>query len=275
MESQYLQLLQSILDTGAPKETRNGRVLSKFGAQLHCDLSDGFPLLTTKKMFWRGIVEELSWFLRGSTNVQELRDKKIHIWDGNSADRDYDAGPVYGFQWRHFGAEYTDCHDDYTGQGVDQVTRIINLIKTDPTSRRMVLSAWCPSHQDQMCLPPCHVMYQFYVEEDGRVSCMMTQRSADVFLGLPFNIASTALLTTLVAHQTGRAPGHLWINIGDAHVYEEHVDACQKQLMREALPLPTISVQRPVDDNLWAFGAEEVILINYQSHGSIKAPMKA
>ena len=174
-------------------------------------------------------VEELSWFLRGSTNVQELRDKKIHIWDGNSADRDYDAGPVYGFQWRHFGAEYTDCHDDYMGQGVDQVTRIINLIKTDPTSRRMVLSAWCPSHQDQMCLPPCHVMYQFYVEEDGCVSCMMTQRSADVFLGLSFNIASTALLTTLVAHQTGRAPGHLWINIGDAHVYEEHVYACQKQ----------------------------------------------
>ena len=148
MEAQYLRLLAHVLETGAPKDTRNGRVLSNFGAQLHCDLSEGFPLLTTKKMFWRGIVEELSWFLRGSTNVQELRDKRVHIWDGNSSERGYDAGPVYGFQWRHFGAEYGDCHVDYTGQGVDQIANIIELLRNEPHSRRMVLSAWCPTQQE-------------------------------------------------------------------------------------------------------------------------------
>lgn len=275
MEAQYLRLLARVLESGAPKDTRNGHVLSKFGAQLHCDLSEGFPLLTTKKMFWRGIVEELSWFLRGSTNVQELRDKRVHIWDGNSSERGYDAGPVYGFQWRHFGAEYGDCHVDYTGQGVDQIANIIELLRTDPHSRRMVLSAWCPTQQADMCLPPCHVMYQFYVESDGRVSCMMTQRSADVFLGLPFNIASTALLTALIAHQVGREPGQLFINIGDAHIYEEHVDACRQQLTRSALPLSTIRIERPADDALWCFGTGDVVLMNYKCHNSIKAPMKA
>jgi len=275
MEAQYLRLLAHVLETGAPKDTRNGRVLSNFGAQLHCDLSEGFPLLTTKKMFWRGIVEELSWFLRGSTNVQELRDKRVHIWDGNSSERGYDAGPVYGFQWRHFGAEYGDCHVDYTGQGVDQIANIIELLRNEPHSRRMVLSAWCPTQQADMCLPPCHVMYQFYVESDGRVSCMMTQRSADVFLGLPFNIASTALLTALIAHQVGREPGQLFINIGDAHIYEEHVDACRLQLSRSAFPLSAIRIERPTDDSLWCFGTGDVVLMNYKCHDSIKAPMKA
>lgn len=275
MEAQYLRLLQTVLTYGKPKDTRNGRVRSRFGAHLECDLAQGFPLLTTKKMFWRGIVEELAWFLRGSTNVQELRDKKVHIWDGNSAAREYDAGPVYGFQWRHFGAEYTDCHADYSGQGVDQIARIVDLLRQDPNSRRMVLSAWCPTQQSKMCLPPCHVMYQFYVEADGRVSCMMTQRSADIFLGLPFNIASTALLTALVAHQVGRTPGHLILNIGDAHIYEEHTDACRRQLTRTTFPMPTLHIERPTDDTLWAFRAEDVTLANYQSHGSIKAPMKA
>lgn len=275
MEAQYLRLLAHVLETGAPKDTRNGRVLSNFGAQLHCDLSEGFPLLTTKKMFWRGIVEELSWFLRGSTNVQELRDKRVHIWDGNSSERGYDAGPVYGFQWRHFGAEYGDCRVDYTGQGVDQIANIIELLRNEPHSRRMVLSAWCPTQQADMCLPPCHVMYQFYVESDGRVSCMMTQRSADVFLGLPFNIASTALLTALIAHQVGREPGQLFINIGDAHIYEEHVDACRLQLSRSAFSLSSIRIERPTDDALWCFGTGDVVLMNYKCHDSIKAPMKA
>ena len=275
MEAQYLRLLAHVLETGAPKDTRNGRVLSNFGAQLHCDLSEGFPLLTTKKMFWRGIVEELSWFLRGSTNVQELRDKRVHIWDGNSSERGYDAGPVHGFQWRHFGAEYGDCHVDYTGQGVDQIANIIELLRNEPHSRRMVLSAWCPTQQADMCLPPCHVMYQFYVESDGRVSCMMTQRSADVFLGLPFNIASTALLTALIAHQVGREPGQLFINIGDAHIYEEHVDACRLQLSRSAFSLSSIRIERPTDDALWCFGTGDVVLMNYKCHDSIKAPMKA
>lgn len=273
MESQYIDLLHHILRHGRERETRNGVVKSMFGATLECDLADGFPLLTTKKMFWRGIVEELSWFLRGSTNVQELRDKKVHIWDGNSATRNYDAGPVYGFQWRHFGAEYTDCHADYTGKGHDQIASIIHLLKTDPHSRRMVLSAWCPAQQEQMCLPPCHVMYQFYVEHDERVSCMMTQRSADVFLGLPFNIASTALLTQLIAENVGREPGRLLIQVGDAHVYQEHYSACQAQMVRAIMPLPTIRILNKSED--LRFLAKDVVLQNYKSHGRLKAPMKA
>jgi len=273
MESQYIDLLQHILHHGKKRQTRNGTVKSIFGAALECDLADGFPLLTTKKMFWRGIVEELSWFLRGSTDVQELREKNVHIWDDNSKHRDYDAGPVYGFQWRHFGAEYTNCHTDYTGKGQDQIASILHLLKTDPYSRRMVLSAWCPAQQDQMCLPPCHVMYQFYVEHDERVSCMMTQRSADVFLGLPFNIASTALLTHLIADNVGRKPGRLLIQVGDAHLYEEHYNACQEQIVRPNMPLPTIQVLCK-SANLH-FTVEEVILQNYKSHGRLKAPMKA
>jgi len=275
METQYQTLLSYVLNEGQSRSTRNGTVQSIFGAVLECDLADGFPLLTTKKMFWRGIVEELSWFLRGSTNVQELRDKNIHIWDGNSQDRNYDAGPVYGFQWRHFGAEYTDCHDDYSGKGYDQISNIIRLLKLDPYSRRMVLSSWCPTQHEKMCLPPCHVMYQFYVEQDGRVSCMMTQRSADVFLGLPFNIASTALLTHLIAHQVGREPGRLLIQVGDAHIYEEHRCVCQKQLTRTGYTLPSVKIQRTSCDNLMNFSVEDVVLEAYQSHGRLKAPMKA
>ena len=159
MEQQYLNLVSDIIQNGNYRTTRNGGVISKFGAHLECDLSNGFPLLTSKKMFWRGIVEELCWFLRGSTNVNELREKSVHIWDGNSSDRNWDAGPVYGFQWRHFGEEYTDCHQDYGG--IDQIGRVIHLLQTDPSSRRIVLSAWNPSQQANMCLPPCHVMYQF------------------------------------------------------------------------------------------------------------------
>ena len=191
-------------------------------------------LLTTKRMFWKGIVEELSWFLKGSTNVQELRDKGVHIWDGNTEDRNYDAGPVYGFQWRHFGAEYSDCYADYTGKGVDQISNILSLLKTAPTTRRMVLSGWCPVQQEQMCLPPCHVLYQFYVEGDGRLSIQMYQRSSDIFLGLPFNIASTALLLSLMAHQVNRAPGRLRLVIGDAHIYQEHIDVCRQQIEKDS-----------------------------------------
>ena len=164
---------------------------------------------------------------------------------------------------------------DYTGQGIDQIAIIIDLLKNDPHSRRMVLSGWCPTQQAQMCLPPCHVMYQFYVESDGRVSCMMTQRSADIFLGLPFNIASTALLTSLIAHQVGREAGHIFINIGDAHIYEEHIDACRQQLERTPTELPSIRIDRPTDDVLWTFGTSDVVLMNYKSQSAIRAPMKA
>lgn len=275
MEVQYLHLMKTVLDCPHERKGRNGNVKSMFGASLECDLNDGFPLLTTKKMFWKGIVEELAWFLRGSTNVEELREKKVHIWDGNSETRDYDAGPVYGFQWRHFGATYTDCHVDYAGQGKDQITIILNLLKSDPMSRRMVLSGWNPSQQANMCLPPCHVLYQFYVENDGRLSVQMYQRSSDIFLGLPFNIGSTALLLCLMAHQVGRVPGRVRIQIGDAHIYSEHYDACRTQLTREPGQLPTIHIDRPTDDNLWCFQKKEVTLKDYVSAGRLTAPMKA
>lgn len=270
-----MNLVERVLETESEREGRNGCTKSVFGASLECDLADGFPLLTTKKMFWRGIVEELAWFLRGHTDVQLLRDKKVHIWDGNSESRDYDAGPVYGFQWRHFGAQYGDCHVDYTGQGVDQIAKIIDMIKTQPSARRMVLSGWNPAQQGQMCLPPCHVLYQFYVESDGRLSVQMYQRSSDIFLGLPFNIASTALLLSLIAHQVDRMPGRLLIQLGDAHIYREHYDVCQQQVMRQPTEFPTIQIDRPKDDHLWGIDADQIKLKNYTSAGRLQAPMKA
>lgn len=274
MEAQYLDILQRILELGQQRDTRNGCVRNIFGMHLSFDLANGFPLMTTKRIFWRGICEELAWFLRGSTNVQELRDKRVHIWDGNSESRQYDAGPVYGFQWRHFGATYSDCHANYDGKGVDQIANIIHLLRSNPTSRRMVLSAWCPAQQDQMCLPPCHVMYQFYVDKGQRLSCMMTQRSADVFLGLPFNIASTSLLVHLLADIVGMSPGVVHINVGDAHIYEEHVDACQEQLSRAPKTLPTLEIIETPDDSLRHFQYSHVKINGYSPQRTIKAKMK-
>lgn len=275
MEQQYLSLVHRVLSDGHERLGRNGNIKSVFGASLECDLNDGFPLLTTKKMYWKGIVEELSWFLRGSTNVEELRAKKVHIWDGNSADRGYDAGPVYGFQWRHFGAKYQGKDCDYKGQGIDQISRILTELKNNPTTRRLVLSAWNPSQQSEMCLPPCHVLYQFYVEKDGRLSVQMYQRSSDIFLGLPFNIASTALLLELMAHQDGRAPGRVLIQLGDAHIYEEHITQCEEQLTRIPKPLPTVVLNRPNDDQLWRVQSDQIFLQRYESAGRLTAVMKA
>lgn len=273
MEGQYLNLMKDILKNAPPRSSRNGNVLSKFGAHLECDLADGFPLLTSKKMFWRGIVEELCWFLRGSTDVRELRSKRVHIWDGNSEDRNWDAGPVYGFQWRHFGEEYRGCDIEYSG--IDQITNVIQQLKCSPGSRRIVLSAWNPLQQAEMCLPPCHVMYQFYVESDGRVSVQMYQRSSDVFLGLPFNIASTALLLKLICHYVEMKPGRVIIQIGDAHIYEEHISACREQLEAKQHPLPSVKLMRKNNDLLWNVRAEEIVLLNYVSENTIRAPMKA
>jgi len=272
MENQYLNLLHTLLTKGERRETRSGTVYSSFGHKLSFDLSQYFPLLTTKKMFFKGIVEELAWFLRGSTNVQELRDKKVHIWDGNTADRGYDAGPVYGFQWRHFGAPYTGCNADYTGKGQDQIKRIIELIRHDPGSRRILLSAWNPQQQHEMALPPCHVSYQFYVDSENKLSCQMYQRSADVFLGLPFNIASTALLTHLIAHETDRKVGMLHIVIGDAHLYEEHAGVAAIQAQRVPHVPPTLTINRE-KDGLWKLKRSEVKVENYRCHEALKAKM--
>lgn len=213
-EDQYLDLIRHIIAKGVKRGDRTGvGTLSVFGSQMRFDLRESFPLLTTKRVFWRAVAEELLWFIRGSTNAKDLQDKNIHIWDGNSTrefldgmgftDREVgDLGPVYGFQWRHFGAEYKTCHDDYSGQGIDQLQEVIDTIKTRPHDRRIIMSAWNAIDIPKMALPPCHCLVQFYVA-NGELSCQLYQRSADMGLGIPFNIASYALLTYMIAHICG------------------------------------------------------------------------
>ncbi|KAL5667271.1 hypothetical protein ACJX0J_019492, partial [Zea mays] len=248
-EYQYLNLVEDIIRFGAQKNDRTGTgTLSKFGCQMRFNLRKNFPLLTTKRVFWRGVVEELLWFISGSTNAKVLQEKGIHIWDGN-ASREYldriglahreegDLGPVYGFQWRHFGAEYTDMHADYTGKGFDQLMDVIDKIKNNPDDRRIILSAWNPSDLKKMALPPCHMFAQFYVE-NGELSCQMYQRSADMGLGVPFNIASYSLLTYMIAQVCDLSPGDFVHVIGDAHVYRNHVRALEEQIQKMPKPFP-------------------------------------
>jgi thymidylate synthase len=275
MEKQYLQILRDVLENGHTRETRNSVTKSLFAKCISFDLADGFPLLTTKKVFFRGVVEELAWFLRGSTDAKELIAKNVHIWDGNSEKNNYDCGAVYGFQWRFYGAKYIDCQTDYTGCGVDQVIRVIDLLKNDPTSRRIIINAWNPKQMEEMVLPPCHVMYQFYVESDDRVSVMLTQRSADLFLGVPFNIASTSLLLTLICQNVGRKPGRVIINIGDAHIYENHIDAVKIQLSRKPTELPVLILKNESID-LWKLQYDDLLIIERSApQGRIKAKMIA
>jgi len=275
MEQQYLQIMRDVLENGHTRETRNSVTKSMFGKCISFDLKDGFPLLTTKKVFFRGVVVELAWFLRGSTDANDLIAKNVHIWDGNSEKNNYDCGPIYGFQWRFFGAKYIDCQTDYTGCGIDQVQNVIDLLKNDPTSRRIIINAWNPKQMEEMSLPPCHVMYQFYVESDDRVSVMLTQRSADLFLGVPFNIASTSLLLTLICQQVGRKPGRVIINIGDAHIYENHIEAVNIQLAREPSKLPVLILMNENID-LFDLKFSDLQLIERSKNcGRIKAKMIA
>ncbi|XP_023006898.1 bifunctional dihydrofolate reductase-thymidylate synthase-like [Cucurbita maxima] len=279
----YLKLVQEIISNGTAKEDRTGTgTLSRFGCQMRYNLRKTFPLLTTKKVFWRGVVEELLWFISGSTNAKVLQEKGIHIWDGN-ASRDYldsiglkeweegDLGPVYGFQWRHFGARYTDMHADYTGQGFDQLLDVINKIKNNPDDRRIVLSAWNPSDLKLMALPPCHMFAQFYVA-NGELSCQMYQRSADMGLGVPFNIASYALLTCMIAHVCGLARGDFIHVIGDAHVYRTHVRPLQEQLQKLPKPFPTLKIN-PEKNDIDSFAAADFELIGYDPHEKIAMKM--
>mmetsp|Transcript_9406 Transcript_9406/g.22221 ORF Transcript_9406/g.22221 Transcript_9406/m.22221 type:complete len:522 (+) Transcript_9406:3-1568(+) len=280
-EEQYLDLIRKILKEGVEKGDRTGTgTKSLFGAQMRFDLRNGeLPLLTTKRTFWRGVAEELLWFISGSTNALELRDKKIHIWDGNASKEfleqrglghreEGDLGPVYGFQWRHFGAEYKDMHTNYEGQGVDQLADCIDKIRNNPEDRRILMSAWNPAALEEMALPPCHLLCQFYVDtKKNEVSCHMYQRSADMGLGVPFNIASYALLTHLVAHVTGRKAGDLVHSLGDAHVYLNHMEPLQEQLERTPRPFPKIFLnpdKKDIDD----FKYEDINVVGYH-------PMKA
>lgn len=285
-EVQYLDMCREIIENGIKRGDRTGTgTLSKFGTQMRFSLRDGtLPLLTTKRTFWRGVAEELLWFVKGSTNANELAAKDIHIWDGNGS-REFldsrnlshrevgDLGPVYGFQWRHFGAEYKDMHTDYTGQGVDQLAECIDKIKNHPEDRRIIMSAWNPADLGVMALPPCHMFCQFYVDtEKNELSCQMYQRSADMGLGVPFNIASYALLTIMIAHVTGRKPGDFVHTIGDAHVYLNHVEALKEQLKRQPRAFPKIKInpeKKDIDD----FEYSDFEVIGYKPHKSIKMKM--
>ena len=244
--------------------------------------SDVLPLLTTKRVFWKGVLEELLWFIKGSTNANELKEKGIKIWDGNSSrefldkqgfyDREEgDLVPIYGFQWRHFGARYIDMHTDYTNQGIDQLSEVINKLKTNPSDRRIIMTAWNPIDIPNMALPPCHCFVQFYVAND-ELSCMLYQRSGDVGLGVPFNIASYSLLTYMIAHVTGLKLGEFVHTIGDAHVYLNHIDGLEEQLKREPRPFPKLNIKRKVE-NIDDFKYDDFELIDYNPHAIIKLDM--
>jgi thymidylate synthase len=261
-ERQYLALLADIMTTGVRRGDRTGTgTLGVFGRQLRFDLAQGFPLLTTKRVHFHSILVELLWFLRGETNVRWLQDRGVTIWN-EWADADGELGPVYGKQWRSWTAP--------DGRVIDQIAAVQESIRRNPESRRHVVSAWNPAEVEDMALPPCHCLFQFFVA-DGKLSCQLYQRSADVFLGVPFNIASYALLTLMMAKATGLEPGEFVHTLGDAHLYLNHLDQAKLQLTREPLPFPTLRLA-PRDD-IFAFEQADVTLEGYQAHKGIKAPI--
>ena len=260
----YLDLLNHVLTHGDRKEDRTGTgTLSVFGAQTRFDLADGFPLLTTKKLHTRSIIHELLWFLRGETNVRSLQENGVTIWD-EWADASGDLGPVYGQQWRSWAAP--------GGRSIDQLADLIALLKSSPHSRRLVVSAWNPADVPRMALPPCHCLFQFYVGAGNRLSCQLYQRSADLFLGVPFNIASYALLTHMVAQVTGHLPGEFIHTFGDLHLYLNHVDQARLQLTRAPRPRPRLQLNPAITD-LFSFQFNDISIENYDPAPAIKAPI--
>lgn len=259
----YLDLVRDILDTGTEKRDRTGTgTLSVFGRQLRFDLSEGFPLVTTKRIHLKSVVHELMWFLAGDTNIAYLNDHGVTIWD-EWADATGELGPVYGRQWRSWAAP--------DGRVIDQIAEVVEAIRKNPDSRRLIVSAWNPADVPAMALPPCHLLFQFYVAE-GRLSCQMYQRSADVFLGVPFNIASYALLTQMVAHVTGLQPGDFVHSFGDTHLYLNHLDQARLQLTREPRPLPKVVLNPDVTD-IFSFRFEDIQVEGYDPHPRIPAPV--
>ena len=258
---QYLDLLQHILDNGTQKGDRTGTgTVSTFGYQMRFDLSEGFPVLTTKKLHLRSIIHELLWFLQGDTNIRYLKDNGVRIWD-EWADEDGDLGPVYGHQWRSWPTP--------DGRKIDQISKLVDQIKNNPNSRRLIVSAWNVGDVDNMALPPCHCLFQFYVA-DGKLSCQLYQRSADTFLGVPFNIASYALLTMMIAQVCDLKLGEFVHTFGDVHLYNNHIEQAKLQLTREPRPLPTMKIN-PEVKNLFDFKFEDFELVNYDPHPHIKA----
>ena len=309
-EYKYLHLLDTILDNGVVKSDRTGvGTKSIFGTQLKFDLSKSFPVITTKKVFWKGVVEELLWFIRGETDSKKLEAKGVKIWVGNTSREfldkkglDYpegEIGPGYGFQWRHWGMEYKypgfpndftvvcdsyaykHCGDyietltkntEYTG--IDQLSKVVETLRKNPNDRRMIVSAWNVAEIDKMALPPCHLLYQFDVT-DGRLNCQWYQRSVDSFLGLPFNISSYALLTCLLAKITNLTPGTLTFAGGDTHIYTNHIEQCKEQISRTPYPFPQLNIKKDIKtlEDIEALELADLELVNYQSHATIKAEM--
>ncbi len=260
---QYHELLKHVMTNGVRKEDRTGTgTLSVFGYQMRFDLNEGFPALTTKKLHLRSIIHELLWFLKGDTNIQYLHDNKVSIWD-EWADENGNLGPVYGHQWRSWAGP--------DGQTIDQISEVIEMIRTRPDSRRLMVSAWNPGEIGKMALPPCHVLFQFYVA-NGKLSCQLYQRSADIFLGVPFNIASYALLTMMVAQVCGLKPGEFVHTFGDAHIYLNHLDQVNQQLQRDFRPLPVMQLN-PAVTSVFDFTYEDFTLTGYDPHPHIKAPV--
>ena len=262
----YLDLLRHIQAHGTVKNDRTGTgTISTFGYQMRFDLSEGFPVLTTKRLHLRSIIHELLWFLRGDTNIAYLRENGVTIWD-EWADADGNLGPVYGSQWRSWPAPTPDDPN----RTIDQISNVLDLVKNHPDSRRMVVSAWNPAEVENMALPPCHALFQFYVA-DGKLSCQLYQRSCDMFLGVPFNIASYSLLTMMMAQQAGLKPGEFVWTGGDCHVYDNHVDQFLEQLGRKPYPYPTIEIRKA--DSLFDYQYEDFKVVGYQHHPTIKAPV--
>ncbi|MCT8156757.1 thymidylate synthase [Bifidobacterium polysaccharolyticum] len=263
----YEDLVRTILREGTLKSDRTGTgTISLFGRQMRFDLSHSFPLITTKKVYFRGIAYELLWFLKGSQNVRWLQENRVHIWDEWADPETGDLGPVYGVQWRSWPAPMPeDPHHT-----IDQIAKVLDLIRTHPDSRRMIVTAWNPAQVDSMALPPCHALFQFYVA-DGRLSCQLYQRSCDMFLGVPFNIASYALLTLMMAQQADLEPGEFVWTGGDCHIYDNHVEQVLEQLSRNPYPYPTMRIRKA--DSIFSYQYEDFEVVDYQCHPAIKAPV--
>ena len=286
-EFQYLRLINDILDHGSMEEGRNGKAKTVFGSAMHFDLSENtIPVLTTKKVAFKTCLKELLWFINGYTDNKLLKEQNVKIWNANASrefldsrglhnNKEDDLGPVYGHQWRHFNASYTDCHADYTGRGVDQLQNIIDQLKNPETrnSRRLVMSAWNPQQLDEMALPPCHILCQFCVTEGNKLSCSLYQRSGDVGLGVPFNIASYSILTHLIAKHCGLEAKEFVYFLGNAHIYDDHLEPLKEQMMRSPLPFPKLEILQTrlnIDD----YTADDFKLLDYQYHKKIKMEMR-
>jgi thymidylate synthase len=287
-ENQYLNLLRDIFEHGEMINGRNGNAKTIYGSSMHFSLQNGIiPLLTTKKVAWKTCLKELLWFISGSTSNDVLQEQKVNIWNANASKeflqsrglshyRENDLGPVYGHQWRHFNAPYTTCDDEYTGKGIDQLQYIINQLKDKDGrhSRRLIMSAWNPCQLDEMALPPCHILSQFHVSADGkRLSCSLYQRSGDVGLGVPFNIASYSFLTHLIAHHCDMEAHEFIYNLGNAHIYDDHLDALKTQMVRSPYDFPTLTITKK-HNNIDDYSVDDFNVKGYQSHDTIKMDIR-